>query len=134
MRTYLDMDGTIADLYSLPQWLDRIQNESEGLFLEPSPLITEDRFYSIFPKDKYNVKILTMLPLGATKEYEEVVKQEKLAWLSVHFPSLVDKVIFKRYGHNKNIKGSHSALLIDDNDKIRETWKGKALNPKGLLW
>ena len=76
--------------------------------------------------------ILSMTPKGASLEYCERVKTEKDLWLSEHFPSLT-KRIYKKYGHNKNLKNSANAILIDDNEIIRNNWRGVALNP-AQLW
>lgn len=134
MRTkvYLDMDGTIADLYNQPNWLKTIELEMPGLFLRARPLVSEKVLLEKFPKEKYEIVILSMTPKGASLEYCEKVKREKDAWLSMHFPSLT-KRIYKRYGNNKNLKGSAQAILIDDNEVIRNNWKGIALNP-AQLW
>ena len=38
----------------------------------------------------------------------------------------------KTYGNNKNLKNSVNAILIDDNETIRNTFKGIAFNPIDL--
>ena len=38
-----------------------------------------------------------------------------------------------RYGHNKNLKNSANAILVDDNETIRNCYRGIALNP-ATLW
>lgn len=133
MRTkvYLDMDGTIADLYSQPDWLGAIRSEAPGLFLRARPLVSEKVLLEKFPKEKYEIVILSMTPKDASLEYCEVVKAEKDAWLTMHFPNL-KKRIYKKYGHNKNLKNSVKAILIDDNETIRNNWRGLALNPVQL--
>lgn len=131
-KVYLDMDGTIADLYHYPNWLGALLSELPGLFLRLKPLIDEETLLSIFPKEDYDIVILSMTPKNVSDEYCERVKAEKDAWLSMHFPSLT-KRIYKKYGHNKNLKNSQHAILIDDNEDIRNNWKGIALNP-AQLW
>ena len=102
------------------------------MFLNLNPMITQDKLLKMFPQEKYDVRILSMTPLGASKPFCEKVVQEKNAWLDKHFPAL-KKRIYKRYGNNKNLKNSANAILIDDNKAIRESWKGIALNP-AQLW
>lgn len=132
IKVYLDLDGTIASLYTEKDWLKRLHNEEEGLFLNLKPIINQEILLEKFPKEKYEIVILSMTPKGASLEYCERVKTEKDLWLSEHFPSLT-KRIYKKYGHNKNLKNSANAILIDDNEIIRNNWRGVALNP-AQLW
>ena len=128
---YLDMDGTIFDLYGQNDWLDAIKNEDSTIFGGDRRIITEEKLREIFPENEYDVRILTMTPLNASKEYCEKVIEEKNKWLDSFFPSIT-KRIFKSYGHNKNLKNSASAILIDDSEPIRNSWKGTAINPMEL--
>ena len=128
IKVYLDMDGTIADLYGIENWLPRLRAEDEEIFLECKPLITEQTLLERFPADKYDIRILTMTPKDCSDAYHENVKAQKMAWLEKFFPSLT-KQIYMRYGNNKNLKNSMHAILIDDSEPIRSTWKGTALNP-----
>lgn len=131
IKVYLDLDGTIASLYTEKDWLKRLHNEEEGLFLNLKPIINQETLLEKFPKEKYEIVILSMTPKDASLEYCERVKTEKDLWLSKHFPSLT-KRIYKKYGHNKNLKNSANAILIDDNEIIRNNWRGVALNPTQL--
>ncbi len=132
IKVYLDLDGTIASLYTEKDWLKRLCNEEEGLFLHLRPLVSEKVLLEKFPKEKYEIVILSMTPKDASLAYCERVKAEKDLWLAEHFPSLT-KRIYKKYGYNKNLKNSANAILIDDNEIIRNNWKGIALNP-AQLW
>ena len=131
-KVYLDLDGTIADLYGQSDWLEAIRSEASGLFLRARPLVNEKMLLEKFPKEKYEITVLSMTPKDASLEYCEKVIEEKNAWVDKHFPSLT-KRIYKKYGHNKNLKNSANAILIDDNEIIRNNWKGIALNP-AQLW
>ncbi len=127
---YLDMDGTIADLYGMKNWLKKLENEVEGLFLNCKPLVSEEELEYIFPRDVYELRICSMTPKDATEEYCQVVINEKNQWLDKYFPSITHRV-YMAYGNNKNLKNSKNHILVDDNEKIRNTFKGKALAP---LW
>ena len=69
-----------------------------------------------------------MTPKNASDEYCLNVIQQKNEWLDKYFPQL-KKRIYKKYGYNKNLKNSKNAILIDDNEKIRNNFKGIALEP-----
>lgn len=131
-KVYLDLDGTLADLYNEPDWLGALCSEASGLFLHLRPLVSEKELLEKFPKEKYEITILSMTPKDASLEYCEKVVEEKNAWVDKYFPSLT-KRIYKKYGHNKNLKNSANAILIDDNEIIRNNWRGIALNP-AQLW
>ena len=132
VKVYLDMDGTIANLYGIEDWLPRLRASDETIFLECAPLISEETLLAHFPPEQYEIGILSMTPLGASKEYCENVAEQKNAWLDKFFPSIT-KRIYRVYGHNKNLKGSENAILIDDSEPIRNSWRGTAINP-AMLW
>lgn len=127
---YLDMDGTIADLYGITGWLESLINEVEGLFLNCKPFITERDLLEYFPKEEFELRICSMTPKNASKEYCEKVINEKNEWLNKYFPSITHRV-YLEYGTNKNLKNCKNHILVDDNKTIRDNFKGLALEP---LW
>lgn len=131
-KIYLDMDGTIADLYGINDWLPRLQNEDSTIFLECQPLVSEDILLKKFPTNKFEIVILSMTPKNASKQYCNSVIEQKNKWLDIHFPTL-SKRIYRKYGNNKNLKNSGNAILIDDNEIIRNNFKGLALNPNEIF-
>ena len=131
INVYLDMDGTIADLYGQENWLEMLINEQDGAFINCEPLTNEETLFNLFPADRYEVKVLSMTPKNATKEYCERVIAEKNAWLDKFFPNIT-KRHYLPYGNNKNLKNAKNAILIDDNETIRNNYKGLALNPAEL--
>ena len=130
-RVYLDMDGTIADLYNQKNWLEDLIAEKVEPFANAKPMTTEEILYEVFPKDKYEIKILSMTPKNAKKEYCKRVEKAKDEWLNKYFPTLT-KRIYLPYGNNKNLKNSAKAILVDDSEPIRNTYRGLALNPAEL--
>ena len=125
---YLDMDGTIADLYGQENWLYMLQNEIAGAFINCKPLTTMESFEKQFPKDQYELRVLSMTPKNASKEYCEIVIKEKNAWLDKYFPTITKRT-YLPYGDNKNLKGCYNHILVDDNETIRNNFKGLALAP-----
>ena len=130
-KIYLDMDGTIANLYKQENWLQRLRNEDKTIFLECEPMVSQEQLFKIFPQTEYEIIILTMTPMNCSKEYHKQVIQQKKEWLEIHFPML-NKTIFKKYGYNKNLKNCGNAILVDDNEVIRSNFRGLALNPNNL--
>ena len=126
---YLDMDGTIADLYGIENWLPRLRNEDSNIFLECRPMVSKRILEKAL--QNYRIVILSMTPKGATKEYCENVIAQKNAWLDKYFPFLNER-IYRPYGSNKNLKNSKNAILIDDSESIRASWRGVAVSPEEL--
>lgn len=132
MKTvYLDMDGTIADLYDQPNWLERLHEEDASVFEECKPMVSEMKIRNLFPNENFELKILSMTPLNASENYCKKVENAKNKWLDKYFPSITNRIYLK-YGKNKNLKNSKNAILIDDSEEIRNNFKGMAINPKEL--
>lgn len=129
---YCDMDGCIYNLYGIDGWLEDLRSEKPGVFSHDAPMTTEERLFELFPSDKYDIRILSMTPKGASKEYCAQVVKEKCQWLDMYFPHL-KKRIFRPYGHNKNLRNSVNAILIDDSEEIRKNFRGTALNPAEIF-
>jgi 5'(3')-deoxyribonucleotidase len=129
---YLDMDGTIFDLYGQNNWLERLRTEDDTVFTGDRRMVTEEVLRTHFPADAYDVRVLSMTPKDATDEYCERVIARKNEWLDRYFPSIT-KRIYRKYGHNKNLKNSKYAILIDDSEPIRNSWNGLAFDP-AIYW
>lgn len=127
-KIWLDLDGTVYDLYSIPNWLEDIQEEKEGLFLKGDFL----GIYSDFLKEAerllligYEFGIITWLPLGASPEYEEICRIEKMKWIKKFLPFIHDINIIS-YGipkQNAIKKRSQLMILIDDNSEVCRIWE-----------
>lgn len=128
---YLDMDGTIYPLYEQKNWLARLRAEDSTVFGADEQMVTEDELYTHFPKEEYDIKIFSMTPLGASNEYADEVIEVKNEWLDKHFPTLKTR-IYRKYGFSKNLRNSSTAILVDDNERIRADFKGHAIDPKEL--
>ena len=50
IKVYLDLDGTVASLYTEKNWLKRLCDEEEGLFLNLNPMISQDKLLEIYQK------------------------------------------------------------------------------------
>ena len=128
---YLDMDGTIYNLYGINGWLKGLRSEEAGVFSHDERLITEEDQIRYFPPNRYEIRVLSMTPKGASKKYCSQVIAEKNAWLDHYFPSLT-KRIYRTYGNNKNLAHSEDKILVDDSEAIRSTFRGIAIAPPWL--
>lgn len=133
---YLDMDGTIAGLYKVKNWLNRIRAEQSGVYLEAKPLITEKELFEHFPNNtagKDRIWVVTMAPPDCSLDYKTQVFQEKNEWLAKYFPNLNNRVFLNNQDHKNicySLKHDYSkVLLIDDSPKLRDSFIGQSIHP-----
>ena len=63
--------------------------------------------------------------MQASREYEEICKAEKIAWVRENLP-FIDEITCQSYGipkQNAIKKRTARMILIDDNKEVCETWK-----------
>ena len=133
-----DMDGTIADLYSLSGWLEdlRAYNPNPYRVAEPMWDMEELRMaLNEIQQIGIKVVVITWMSKDSTKEYDKAVRQAKLDWLEeMVFP--YDFFHCVKYGTTKAntirkyMEIEETAILIDDNEKVRNGWSlGETINP-----
>ena len=122
-----DMDGTIANLYGIDNWLTDLQNEKTDPYKNAEPLYDMTELSTILyrlKKNGWSVCITTWLSKNGTKEYNRAVTKTKKEWLKKYnFP--YDEIHCVKYGTTKaNCTRKHGGfqILIDDNKKIRNGW------------
>ena len=130
-----DMDGTIADLYGVENWLDKLRAEDASPYREAKPLYDMDELNLVLTalsNKGWEIRVISWLSKDASAEYNKAVRIAKREWLTKYnFP--VDKVHLIAYGTTKAssvCKYTSQAILIDDNAKVREGWHlGETINP-----
>lgn len=135
---WLDMDGTIANLYGVDGWLEDIKNENARPYKVAKGLMNMQalaRVLNRLNKNGYEVGIITWLAKGATKEYNEKVAKAKREWLKKHLATVeLKKVHIVEYGTPKwTLATDTNAILFDDEEKNRVEWKGTAYNVNNML-
>jgi len=122
-----DMDGTIADLYGVENWLTDLRNENPKPYVQAKPFYNPHTLNTILEdlkKQGWKIIVTTWLSKGSTKEYDRLVREAKLAWLEKYnFP--YDEIHLVKYGTTKaNCTRHHGGfqILIDDNEKVRNGW------------
>lgn len=130
-----DMDGTIADLYSIPNWLEKLRAEDTTPYRYAKPMWDMVKLNTILWKliDKgWNIRVISWLAKDSTEEYKNAVRLEKLEWLARYgFP--YDRAHLVQYGTTKADcvrRIADAAILIDDNVKVRNGWHlGETIDP-----
>lgn len=86
-----DMDGTIADLYAVPNWLDKLRAEDASPYAEAAPMWDMKALREVLLKliDKgYEIRIISWLSKDSTEEYKTAVRKAKREWLEKYnFPA-----------------------------------------------
>jgi len=123
-----DMDGTIADLYGVAGWLEKLRAEDPSPYHEAEPLVDMLRLRSIclaLVKQGWEIRVISWLSKDSSEAYKKAVRLEKLAWLWYHsFP--YTKAHLVEYGTTKadcvRRAGEGAKILVDDNAKVRHGW------------
>ena len=135
-----DMDGTIADLYSVDNWLDKLRAEDATPYMVAEPLVDMDKFldtlYELQQVHDYKIVINSWLSKESTAEYDELVRDAKLGWLALQDFDFADHIHIIKYGTtkakpmSKYFKKGDTAILFDDNAKVRKGWTlGDTVDP-----
>lgn len=134
---YLDMDGTIADLYMVEGWLDALRRSDPFPYLSAKPMWDMEKLIQVIEELKssgYIIGVITWLSKDSTKDYDREVRKAKKLWLKSHgLWEHLDEVHMVKYGTPKHTtaKVKHG-ILVDDNHGICEDWErygGATINP-----
>lgn len=119
-----DMDGTIANLFDVADWLPKLRAEDPSPYAEAAPMWDMAELRKVLIELKIEVRIVTWLSKDSSEEYKSEVRQAKREWLDRYdFP--YDHFHGVRYGATKAdsvrnlLNENETAILIDDNAKIR---------------
>ena len=146
-----DMDGTIADLYGVNGWLEKLRAFDPTPYAEARPMwdmVELTNTLMTLQSVGIEIRIITWLSKESNREYDNAVRLAKREWLEgFDFP--FDHFHGVAYGSTKAdsvrryLAENEGAILIDDNAKVREGWHlGDTIDPttediieilKGLL-
>ena len=137
MTIWFDMDGTIADLYSVEGWLPMLRASDPTPYIEAKPLVHLSTLARLIHKAQRNgisVGILSWLAKNSTAEYDEAVTTAKIAWLTKHLPSVAfDTIAILPYGFEKHLFNMGEDMLFDDEERNRTEWGEGAHDVTDLL-
>ena len=133
-----DMDGTIADLYGVENWLEYLINENTFPYEMARPLVRLNhlaRKLNTLQKNGYNIAIISWLSKSGTEEYNRAVTEVKIEWLRKHLPSVEwDRITIVPYGTPKeNFCNNPLDILFDDEERNRTNWTGRAYDVENIL-
>lgn len=132
-----DMDGTIADLYSVDEWEPKLRASDPSPYLDAEPLVEMDTLRELLQRAKsMNIRIITVSwsSMGGTVEYGREVRKAKKQWLETHCPELLEELHVVKYGTDKySLCKGLRAVLIDDNETVRASWPFDSIDASDSL-
>ena len=135
---YLDMDGTIADLYAVPNWLKMLRAENPTPYIQAEPLVRLSalaRHLNRLQRNGYIIGIISWGSKHATPEYDKAVAKAKNFWLNKHLPSVkFDEIHIVPYGTPKStVAKEKNGYLFDDEENNRAEWGINAFDVVNML-
>lgn len=129
-----DMDGTIADLYNVRNWLEDLRAENPRPYEVAVPMYQMDYLAHLLNQLKaqgWRIAVTSWLSKESTKDFDRKTREAKLAWLAKYnFPA--DEIHIVKYGTTKadcTRKLGGFQILVDDNEKVRNGWNlGAVIN------
>ena len=132
------MDGTIADLYGVDNWLDQLREFNPNPYRQARPMWNMNELNMVLEQlqvQGIEIRVISWLSMESTKEYDEQVRQAKREWLVAQGFN-ADHIHLVKYGTTKAncvrkyLDNNEYAILVDDNDQVRNGWNlGDTINP-----
>lgn len=133
-----DMDGTIADLYKVPDWLPMLRASDPTPYMVAPPMWNMTELANLLQQVQASgieVRIITWLSKDSTPDYDREVREAKRKWLMEqgipfdHFHGVAYGAT-KADSIRRYLGEGETAILFDDNAKVRQGWHlGEAIDP-----
>ena len=137
MKIWFDMDGTIADLYGVENWLPMLEAHDETPYAVAKGIVNLAllaRLMNKAQRNGYEICVVSALAKGSTPDYDERVINAKKAWLGRHLKSVqFDEIRFVPYWYEKNRVNTGADILFDDEERHLTAWTGTAINAKMMI-
>lgn len=122
-----DMDGTLANLYGVENWLSDLTNLNPRPYIKAKPLLNMQvlaRVLNKLKKSGYIINIISWLSKNSTTEYDIAVTKAKKEWLKKHLKSVeFDNIYILPYGTPK--QSISNGILFDDEKPNRKNWEDR---------
>lgn len=136
-KIYFDMDGTIANLYGVEDWLSYLLESNPYPYMAAETLCNFSVLAKLIHKLQnmgHEVGIISWLAKNSNNDYDALVTNAKRNWLKKHLPSVTfDEIHIVSYGTPKQIFKTENSFLFDDEERNREAWGEGAFSEKNLL-
>ncbi len=138
MKICFDMDGTIANLYGVDNWLEYLIAEDVRPYREAKVMVNMNslaRILNRLQRNGHEIGVISWTSKGGSAEYNAEVAEVKRAWLRKHLASVkFDFIAVVPYGYNKNnFANSENDILFDDEERNRKAWSGVAYDVNNII-
>ena len=139
MRTiWWDMDGTIANLYAVENWLPMLRAEDTTPYVEAKVMWNMSQLARLMNQVQqmgYKLGIISWTSKGGSDLYNIAVDTAKREWLDTHLASVnFDYVYIVKYGTPKSlVMNDEDDILFDDEEPNRDAWLGEAYEPNMMI-
>lgn len=136
---YFDMDGTIADLYGVDNWLPMLHSSNVKPYEVAEPMVDMDEFRKLCQRAQSMgviVGVISWLCKGSSMDYAKATRKAKKEWLARNTGVAFDEIHIIPHGRPKQryVKVSN-AVLVDDSPIVCGQWdKGRTLDAKRSNW
>lgn len=134
---YFDMDGTIANLYGVDNWLDYLLADDPYPYKAAVPMInmnTLARLLNRLQTEGWHIGIVSWLSKNSTAEYDAAVTAAKMGWLKCHLRSVKwNEIKIVPYGTPKQTVVDMTGILFDDEKPNRDNWRGVAYDVQNII-
>lgn len=131
-KIWFDMDGTIANLYSVEGWLDYLLAEDATPYKAAAVMHNMALLARLLHKvqrNGYTIGIISWTSKSGSDSYNTEVAEVKRDWLAKHLPSVEwDEIKIVPYGTDKLV-ATGGGILFDDEAGNRENWGKGAYTP-----
>ena len=134
---FFDMDGTIADLYGVENWLDYLIEKNPLPYEIAKPLVrlsTLARYLNKLQAQGFRIGIISWLSKDSNNIYDEMVTYTKIKWLKKHLASVqFNEIHIVDYGTPKELFSNGNDILFDDEENNRNNWIGTAYDVDNII-
>lgn len=135
---WFDMDGTIANLYAVDNWLPKLRAEDASPYAQAAVMCNMSllaRKLNKLQRAGWQIGIVSWLSKEPSPDYDKAVTEAKLAWLNQHLHSVhFNTIHIVAYGRNKWELCGQDGILFDDENRNRSAWKnGCAFHPDNMM-
>ena len=135
MRFNFDMDGTIANLYGVENWLNYLINEEVEPYIQAKPLVNMNKLAKRLNEIQNRgdeIVIISWASKNCSPRFVEAIAQAKREWLQKYLPTVRwNEIIIIQYGEPKS--NYSYGILFDDEEPNRNEWGKGAYEPSRIF-